>query len=702
MLRNIIAVALFLCILVAANPLSADVESQVVDFRYAPSWWQTTICLPDDSLKTIVGKEGALLYDFSDKGAYRGFETIVEAGLDGSVCVGQSLISSRIPIVRTKKQLGSVDIEEDAFSVGSQMKGYGRCDILVVHFRNSGNEDANCAPFVTVKSGVGVIANKDDQKVSVGSRFIVDFTESFENFEQTDDGVIIRFPSVTLSPGEHHLLAVRIAGKSSNVPAHFTMVDAQMLRAEAENYWKNADIPYGAIQVPDARIQALLDSSIRNIYQAREIKDGLPVFQVGPTIYRGLWAIDGSFIIEAVSLIGRQKDARLGITYLLRRQNDEGGFSLLPMHWKETGVVLWAVDRHARLTGDKAWLKSVWPRIEKAVAFIINLRKETLEVPNAPNAGLVPSGFSDGGLGGFYPEYTNVYWSLIGLKSAISSARWIGKKEKADEWQKEFDSMMQCFKKAAERDMRLDSSGKSYLPIRMKDDSDVAAQRGQYAFLHAVFPGRLFSGREPFVTGNMAILEASEKEGLVIGTGWLPDGLWNYFGSFYAHALLWLGKGQKSADLLYAFANHASPLYCWREEQMPLGGGDQTVGDMPHNWASAEFIRLVRHLLVIERGSELHLFEGLPAGWIKPGAVIKLQKIATDFGPISMSLAVASDGSHAIFRFTPPERTRPSKIVLHLDGWSGSSGTRSLSVTAPAWRLIKLSRPAGGSRTSAR
>ncbi len=33
---------------------------------------------------------------------------------------------------------------------------------------------------------------------------------------------------------------------------------------------------------------------------------------------------------------------------------------------------------------------------------------------------------------------------------------------------------------------------------------------------------------------------------------------------------------------------------------------------MPHNWASAEFIRLVRHLLILERGDELHLLEGLP------------------------------------------------------------------------------------------
>ena len=40
---------------------------------------------------------------------------------------------------------------------------------------------------------------------------------------------------------------------------------------------------------------------------------------------------------------------------------------------------------------------------------------------------------------------------------------------------------------------------------------------------------------------------------------------------------------------------------------------------MPHNWASGEFIRMVRHMLILERGGELHLLEALPKAWTKPG-----------------------------------------------------------------------------------
>ena len=134
----------------------------------------------------------------------------------------------------------------------------------------------------------------------------------------------------------------------------------------------------------------------------------------------------------------------------------------------------------------------------------------------------------------------------------------------------------------------------------------------------------------------MAMLQSVEAQGLVLDTGWLKDGIWNYFASFYGHAWLWLGSGGKAAETLYAFGNHASPLLVWREEQMPVGQGEQVVGDMPHNWASAEFIRLVRHSLILERGGELHLFEAFPPAWAKPGAVTKVKDILTEFGPVSL------------------------------------------------------------------
>ncbi|MHB8861196.1 MAG: hypothetical protein ACYC6N_02245 [Pirellulaceae bacterium] len=85
---------------------------------------------------------------------------------------------------------------------------------------------------------------------------------------------------------------------------------------------------------------------------------------------------------------------------------------------------------------------------------------------------------------------------------------------------------------------------------------------------------------------------------------------------FYGHDWLWLGDGRKASQLLYSFANHASPLHNWREEmprqtqagkKFPYAQGN---GDMPHVSAAAEFIRLTGHLLAFDRDDELHLLEG--------------------------------------------------------------------------------------------
>src|SRR5262249_11720353 len=134
-------------------------------------------------------------------------------------------------------------------------------------------------------------------------------------------------------------------------------------------------------------------------------------------------------------------------------------------------------------------------------------------------------------------------------------------------------------------------------------------------------------------------------------------------------------------------------------EQMPVGAGEQFVGDMPHNWASAEFIRLVRHSLMLERGEELHLFEAVPAAWTKPGARIRARQILTEFGPISLDFQVNADGLLGTLKLTPPQRNPPRRIFLHLDHWSGQTGTVELPVKGPSRRQFRLQ--SGAARTAA-
>jgi len=215
----------------------------------------------------------------------------------------------------------------------------------------------------------------------------------------------------------------------------------------------------------------------------------------------------------------------------------------------------------------------------------------------------------------------------------------------------------------------------------MGNVGNLAPQRGQWAFFHGIYPGKIFAKNDPIVTGTMAMFEACEQQGgMIVGDAGLVEGVWSYLASFHAHAWLWLGDGRKAAERLYAFANHASPLLAWREEQNLAGDPETPGGDMPHNWASAEFIRLVVHLLALDRGNELHLFEGLPIEWTRPGMVTKLNGICTPFGKLTLQLKIAKDGKSAALRVEPLSDASCQKIVVHLSGWAVKSDAATVEL----------------------
>jgi hypothetical protein len=469
------------------------------------------------------------------------------------------------------------------------------------------------------------------------------------------------FQDKQLAPGqEYRALLTFYQGRQAS--AQTTEKQARREQQRAINYWKQIRLPYDRIIVPDPAVQGLLDSCIRNIYQARELKGGHPAFQVGPTCYRGTWAADGPFILEAITYLGRAMETRAGLEHQVDADQGPGGIAFS----KKSGLRLWMIWRHAQLTGDWAWLKKMWPRVEREVSQIRNYRQMTRNDAAQANYGLMPIGFGDGGLGGKHREYTNVYWTMAGLKAAINMA------EKMNQplltaWKAEYQDYWKVFDRARNRDKLVDHAGNIYVPVTMKGESRQLPQRGAWAFLQSVFPGRIFGMDDELMLGTMAMLDATQKEGLIYGTGWLGDGIWNYAASFYGHAHLWLGHGRKTASTLYAFGNHACPLMCWREEQNVTGEKENYCGDMPHNWASAEFIRMVRHMMILEREKKLHLLHGLPHNWTRPGNETRMVQIPTSFGTMSLSMKMADDGKSATIKIDPPKRQAVEKIVVHLE-----------------------------------
>jgi hypothetical protein len=545
--------------------------------------------------------------------------------------------------------------------------GPARNDLILVHVTNTGASERTLQPQLIVDTALPLTFQPEAQRLRINDHETITTSLTMINqVELAGSRQAIQLAPLTVPAGQTVSFFALYCGGGSIVVEPATLEQAVASRDRAIAFWERAPLPLGRVQVPDPGIQALVDSSIRNIWQAREIKKGLPAFQVGPTCYRGLWIVDGAFLLEAAAIVGAGKEARSGVAYELTFQQPDGRIEVMGNFSKENGIVLWTCVRHAQLTQDKEWLESVWPKLQRVAEHIQTLRQRTLQNDTPLDDGLVPPGFPDGGIGGVHVEYTNPYWNLLGLRAFIQAAHWLGKTEEAAHWQQEYDAFLAAFRRAAARDMTQDRNGNAYVPIIMGEPGrKELPQRGQWAFCHAVYPGQVFARDDALVASTMAMLAATEREGMVFGTGWDAAGIWNYFASFYGHAWLWQGKGHKASRILYAFANHAAPTGVWREEQSLLGEKFRKVGDMPHNWASAEFLRLTVHLLALDRGDELHLLEGFPRAWAGPGMVTRLQGIATPFGPLEMQVQADRDGKTATLE-VQPLATNCRAIVVHL------------------------------------
>lgn len=85
---------------------------------------------------------------------------------------------------------------------------------------------------------------------------------------------------------------------------------------------------------------------------------------------------------------------------------------------------------------------------------------------------------------------------------------------------------------------------------------------------------------------------------------------------------------------------------------------------IPHTSGGVNYALMLRHMLVDERGDELHLLAGVPDWWLAGGREIRAERLATDFGEVS--LVVRGTGAGVEVELVKPARTAPKRIVLHL------------------------------------
>ncbi len=612
-------------------------------------------------------------------------------GMQAPKVLGQQLESPTIPVVRTALEYPGISLLLTTFA--TNVGGEGRVDNVIFEVTPHSSETVNIEPLITIdsldkfdfeaKNGYFTVLHRKSREVLLLGKVLNSESQTGGSGDMLD-GETDRSQKLALHRGQ--------ASKENPYRAFFRLPLAdqdttQIIVGLSDpddryesclafwNLWSATNSPV-AITVPGQQGE-FVQACARNILQAREVHDDKITFQVGPTCYRGLWVVDGNFILEAARYLGYDKDAEEGMRTTWTRQQSTGQVvaSGGKEHWKDTAIAMFTLIRQCELSQDWSLLRELTPQVAHAIAFLRSLQSEAIKQGSAlGHYRLLAKGFADGGIGGMREEFTNTLWALAGLKAVADAAEQqkIGSLSDARLFYNQLDA---AFQKAAPNEMRRYQAGFEYLPMLLKNDPDwelpdqwdqPRPQSAQWALSHAIFPGLIFSPQHPVVRGHVQLMQAVTKENIPAETGWIQhQGVWNYNAAFVAEVYLWLGMKQAAHDTFIGFLNHASPQYCWREEQ-PLQNAlvGSYVGDMPHNWASAECIRYTRHMLALEDATHLRLLAGITDGELAQQKEYDLTATPTRFGRLNLRFEPLDHGQGWRLKFDRKSGPAPEKISL--------------------------------------
>jgi len=374
--------------------------------------------------------------------------------------------------------------------------------------------------------------------------------------------------------------------------------------------------------------------------------------------YHAFWLRDGTHIMNAYDETGHFDVARQCLPFFLKKQNADGLFLSQPGQYDGWGQALWAFGRYYELSHDRAFAAQVFPAVQRAVAWLHQARaSDPMHLMPAANP------HDDE----FTQKTSHVtghnFWALFGLHSAIELAKAVGASQDAAEFQREYDDYSQRLV-AALRAVGAKNGG--YIPAGI----DVSGGQ-DWGNMNTLYPEVLFPPFDPLVTGTLRHTRAEYAEGLMTYAGLLH----HYITMKNSEAEIVRGEQQQVVRDLYAILLHTSSTQAgWEYGVVPWGTRDFGVDLAPHGWFAADYIALVRNMLVREQGNELHLFSVLSPSWTKAGDKIALTNAPTTFGTVGFGAAFRSNGMTLDLHLDL--ETKPDKIVLHLPWFVTASSAR--------------------------
>jgi hypothetical protein len=421
------------------------------------------------------------------------------------------------------------------------------------------------------------------------------------------------------------------------------------LTIERPPSWHHALAPLARLTLGDARIQQLYDLARTNL-----VLHAPDEIYPGPYTYKRFWFRDAAFMLNALLTLGDIERTRRVLRQFVPRQRRDGYFLSQEGEWDSNGEAIWMFHRFVALTGEAApaeWL----PAIQKGARWI--MRKRLPPDSGAPEAGLLPAGFSAEHLGPNDFYYWDDLWGVAGLRCAADLLR-----DQAPEFANECASNAANFLATVERSFPRGPHRRfpGAIPASPKRRMD----SGAVGSLVADYPLQLFAPGDERILKTADYLRDHSSHGGGFFQNMIHSGINAYLTLHLAQIRLRAGQAGAAWELMDHVAALASPTGQWPEAIHPRTGGG-CMGDGEHMWAAAEWLLMVRSCFVREealRPGTVHadtlvIGSGVRAAWwSERGAA--LGPTLTPFGPVTVRIASAG-GKHRVnvegqWRGAPP------------------------------------------------
>lgn len=463
--------------------------------------------------------------------------------------------------------------------------------------------------------------------------------------------------------------------------AELRSVPADDLEAANRAFWEGKLRRDGTAFSLPAPVAHLPELFRRSRAQLLILSDGGQIHP-GPTVYDSFWIRDSSVEATACALAG---DTGLAERQLGTHHRDafnlgrgrigpcaEYGFfgrehERNDREWDANGEALWAIGRFDRISGPGAafGMRLFTPYVLDGGRWLRD---------NRDGNGLLHSGWSAEHLGeADKPHYWDDLWGLAGLYEAARLAERIGAGQEAAELWAAFDDLKRATAASIRwvlGEQRRGGEWQTYIPTGPADVGRLdSTMIGAIAYFH---PTRLYMGAKLGADLDLAFRHTLDTIWAHFVTGgFRHDAAWNayapYLGQQLAHALLLAGEVEKADRLLAwtvaegsatvsrgdgAAERWQATLGAWNEQHAyPIASDFREVpgrpwymGDMPHGWAAAESLLLLRDILFFEADEDadphLYVAPGVRPHWVPDGTAVTLSPAPTVFGsPFRYELA---------------------------------------------------------------